>query len=103
MHIDSIHSLTYNYNPALLMLTLMGGIIGATGNDNILDPDRTDHVRWDGVLIGTVVGAGFAYVLGNTFGKEKVILDGIEHNMKKEVIRARVAHWTGQVAVIEKK
>ncbi|MCI0707425.1 MAG: hypothetical protein L0Y80_08090 [Ignavibacteriae bacterium] len=89
-HLDSLLSFVYSYNPIFIPAVVMGGAIGALNEDN----------RIAGVVVGSVVGVGIGYVVGDLMGREEVLLAGLPYKEKVETIRRRVAHWTGKVTVL---
>jgi hypothetical protein len=99
VHVDSIHSLTYNHNPTILTLSVIGGLIGGVGNGNVFD--ESHRFRIPEMAIGIASGFGVGLFLGWQLGHDEVVLDGLEPTIKQQVIRTRVAHRSGRVVIVQ--
>ena len=93
--LDSLHSLTYEYNPTDIALCVMGGIVGCSGRTS------TPAERIVGGVLGVASGFLLSSYLGKSMGHEEIILEGMDPAVRRKVIRERTAHWTGRVVVVQ--
>lgn len=94
--LDSVHSLQYRYNPFLLPLIVVGGLIGGISTEN----DNGTAFSPIGALIGAIVGTLLSYLI-EEITSENLDLTGMNPVEKREAIRRVVPKWTGRVVVLD--
>jgi hypothetical protein len=95
LRLDSIRSITYEYNPTTLTFAIIGGVIGST--TGLDDPGAAR------ILIGMASGVAFGYLVGQAMGvSEEIPIAQLDPSERIETLRKSVARWSGRVKVISK-
>ena len=94
--LDSIRSITYDYNPAVLTFTIIGGVMGSTvGLD---DPNAAR------ILIGMASGVAIGYLTGEAMGvSDEIAIAALDPSQRVDVLRKSVARWSGRVKVVSRQ
>jgi hypothetical protein len=93
--LDSIRSITYDYNPAIVTFTIIGGVMGSTvGLD---DPNAAR------ILIGMASGVAIGYLTGEAMGvSDEIAIAALDPSQRADVLRKSVARWSGRVKVVSR-
>jgi hypothetical protein len=95
---DSIRSITYAYNPTLLTLTVIGGMIGGTAGNN---SGGNDDRKGISIAIGVLSGTALGYLIGDMLGvQDELQVAALPSDGRNEVLAQRVAHWSGKLKII---
>lgn len=96
LSMGSIRTLSYDYNPVLITLTMMGGMIGGTAGNNG-NEDRKAASIGIGLLSGVAVG----YFIGDVLGvHDEVEVASLPPDERNQILAQRVARWSGKLKII---